>query len=80
MGVYAVLMDRRNPGAITAANIRAAINNSNHSDDTVAKATDLSLIDFRARMNGAADFTVDELAKVGGLLGVRGSSFLEGIA
>lgn len=72
-------MDRR-AHQITSGNIRIAIDTTNVSDTTVAEAAGLTLLEFRSRMNGATDFTVEELGKVGGFLHVRTSSLLEGVA
>lgn len=73
-------MDRRTTNEITAANVRDAISTSGISEDDVAKATGLTMLQFRSRMNGATDFTVTELVTIGGLSCFSPADLLRGAA
>lgn len=69
-------MDRR---AEIAKRVSAAIDNTGVTPEKVAYAADIPSDLFAALLDGEADWTVDHLVDVGGVLRVSPSTFLEGI-
>jgi hypothetical protein len=63
-----------------AANVAEAIRDANVSTETIAQAADLSEHDLELRLNGAIQFEVSTLEKVGGFLRVPTTHFLRGVA
>lgn len=63
-----------------AANVAETIRDANVSTEMVAQAADLSERDLELRLNGAIQFEVSTLEKVGGFLHVPTTHFLRGVA
>jgi hypothetical protein len=63
-----------------AANITETIREANASMESVAQAADLSQHELELLLEGAAPIPVRVLEKVGGLLHVPPTHFLQGVA
>ena len=73
-------MDITKPRRRVAANVAAALSAANTPLGTVAEAADMREVDLESRLNGDADFTVNDLMRVGGFLRVAPARFMEGTA
>jgi len=72
---YGVYMERRSVTETISRNIRASINSSNSTVESVAKAAAVTASSF----DGSRELSLDELVAVGGFLRVCPSVFLEGV-
>lgn len=60
-----------------ARRVNLAISEAGSDVQIVAQAADITTPDLEDRLNGRADFQIDELVRVGGFLHVPVSHFIE---
>jgi len=61
-----------------AGNVRAAVLAHPAPLASIAEAADMAEVDLQSRLNGDADFTVNDLVRVGGFLRCSPAVFMEG--
>jgi hypothetical protein len=71
-------MDSRRPTVTVAQRIRAAIQSTGNTAESVAEATAVPLTKL-LNSPTAGELTVEEVARVGGFLHVAPASFFEGV-
>lgn len=71
-------MDINKGARRVADNVRSAISSHTAPLAMVAEAADMREVDLIARLNGDADFTVNDLMRVGGFLRTRPAAFMKG--
>lgn len=70
-------MDRETATIAIARRVSVAISNAGSDIPTVAQAADITTSELEARLEGRAEFQIDELVHVGGFLRIPVTRFME---